>query len=198
MSTRAGQRNKRQEDQPNYRYVITVDRGDPAKRASTQGHLRRDDARLAYSCRILEARKQFRMLNDPLPRLDSRFDRRAGVLYATKVGPEIITLRRRYPSDVDILPPRAWVTARASEPLGTKIKDGAQALLGFCLYIGFLGAFAYGSYWLFYDSDHGFKTKGECNSALFKYQYSAGHHGEECLELENGHWWIFDLDGNAL
>jgi hypothetical protein len=25
-----------------------------------------------------------------------------------------------------------------------------------------------------------------------------GHHGEDCEELEDGHWKIFDLDGNAL
>lgn len=86
----------------NYRYVITVDQS-PAK-AETTGYMRCDNARLAYTVRILDARKRFGMPNDTLPRIDTRSDRRAGVLHAVKVGPETITLRRRNASDVDISP----------------------------------------------------------------------------------------------
>jgi hypothetical protein len=46
--------------------------------------------------------------------------------------------------------------------------------------------------------DPGFETKWECDRALFRYQWAAGHHGEACEELENGHWEMFDIDGNSL
>ena len=35
-------------------------------------------------------------------------------------------------------------------------------------------------------------TQQECRESLFLLQYNNGHHGEECLELENGYWKIFD------
>lgn len=106
-----------------YRYVITVDRNDePVTRVLAQGHLRRADAQLAYTSRILDARKKFRMPNDPLPRIDTRSDRRGGVLHAVKVGPETIILRRRNPSDGDIAPPPAKAPAPPPKPLGARVK----------------------------------------------------------------------------
>src|SRR5258707_1347512 len=95
-------------DVPNSRYVITVDRGDPPVRVLTQGHRRRDDARLAFAFRIQEAREKFQMPNVPLSSVATRSDRRTGILDAVKVGPETITVRRRNPSDVDIVLPPAW------------------------------------------------------------------------------------------
>jgi hypothetical protein len=115
----------------NYRYVITVDRNDePGTRLLTQGHRWRGDAQLAYSFHISDARKKFRMPNDVLSRLDTRSDRRAGVLHAVKVGPETITLRRRKPSDVNITaPPPKWVRAKSSEPWSTRIGNAIVACL---------------------------------------------------------------------
>jgi hypothetical protein len=182
-------------DVPNYRYVITVDRGDPPERVLTQGHRRRDDARLAFAFRIQEARKKFQMPNVPLSSIATRSDRRTGILDAVKVGPETITVRRRNPSDVDIVPPPEWARPR---PLSTQIKEGIRVVVLGCLYAGFLGAVWYGLYFLTYDPDFGFETKQECDRALFRLEYASGHHGDECDELENGHWWIFDIDGKAL
>ena len=50
-----------------------------------------------------------------------------------------------------------------------------------------------------YIPDHpGFATKQDCYYAVLQLHYTFGHNGEQCLELQNGRWWIFDLDGRAL
>jgi hypothetical protein len=65
-----------------------------------------------------------------------------------------------------------------------------------CLCAGLVWGVGYGLYCLTYDP--GFATKSQCDRALFHYQWAGGHHGEACEELENGHWKIFDVDGNSL
>jgi hypothetical protein len=86
--------------------------------------------------------------------------------------------------------------ADSTVPTHRKIIEGIQAVAIWCLCAGlFLWGIGYGLYCLTYDP--GFATEGECDRALSWYQWKAGHHGETCEELENGHWKIFDVDGNA-
>jgi len=91
-----------------------------------------------------------------------------------------------------------WKGYHLSElPLGRRIIEGIEAVVIWCLCAGFLVGISFGLYYLD-PPDPDFETKRECNHALFELQYKVGHHWEECLELENGHWKIFDIEGNAL
>jgi hypothetical protein len=36
-----------------------------------------------------------------------------------------------------------------------------------------------------------FSTAQQCESALGKWQYDNGHHGEKCVELEDGGWCVY-------
>jgi len=60
-------------------------------------------------------------------------------------------------------------------------------------------AIHYGLVCVEYIPDHpGFVTKRDCDYAVLQLQYTFGHSGEQCRELQNGRWWIFDLDSRAL
>ena len=85
----------------------------------------------------------------------------------------------------------------ASKPsLFRQIVEGIQAVVIWCLCALILVGLSYGCSRLTYEP--GFAMEQECLQALSSLQYREGHHGEDCEELENGHWKIFDLDGNAL
>jgi hypothetical protein len=73
-----------------------------------------------------------------------------------------------------------------------RLIEGIRDIVIWCLCAGILAGFSYGMYCLTYDP--GYATQQECRHSLFLLQYDKGHDGEECLELENGHWKIFDRD----
>jgi hypothetical protein len=76
-----------------------------------------------------------------------------------------------------------------------KIIDGLGAVVIWCLCAGVVIGIGYV---LSPTDDPGFETKQECEHVLFQIQWKNGHHGEECDELDNGHWKIFDINGDAL
>jgi len=86
--------------------------------------------------------------------------------------------------------------APPKQSLGRKIAEGIQATVIWCLCAGALIGINYGLHYLGDDPD--FDTEQECHHALFALQYREGHHGERCLELENGHWYIFDINDDPV
>jgi len=86
--------------------------------------------------------------------------------------------------------------APPNRSLGRKIVEGIQATVILCLSAGVLVGINYGLHCL--SDDPGFETEQECHHALFALQYREGHHGERCLELENGHWGIFDINDDPV
>lgn len=87
-----------------FRYVITVYRRDAQNGAlAKHGYRHHDDASLAYAGFIQDARKEF-AITDEIPSVNTRQDRRRGILQAVEVGPTIITLRRPNPTDLDAPP----------------------------------------------------------------------------------------------
>ena len=112
-----------------HRYVITIERSDaPGIRVLTQRRWR-DDAELAHSILVLDAREKLGLMKTRLP--DSCMlppDPRNGVLRTAIVGPLTIKLSLRNTSHGDIsAPPRsdpAWLR------VGSVIGGGA-VLLGF-------------------------------------------------------------------
>jgi hypothetical protein len=42
-----------------------------------------------------------------------------------------------------------------------------------------------------------FATVQQYERTLAKWQYDNGHHGEECVELEGGGWWVYNYDSRG-
>jgi hypothetical protein len=99
---------------------------------------------------------------------------------------------QKYDADPEV---KAIVKALAPTRM-QKIGEGIRAVVIWCLCAGVLVGISYGISSLTYNP--GYATKGECLRALFEIQYHNGHHGEECDELENGHWKIFGIHGEVI